>query len=87
MDAINAIAQKYDLPVIEDAAQSFGATYKGKKSCNISTVGSTSFSPQNLLDAMEMGEHSLPMTMNWLRNSVGLGFMDKNASITTQYLE
>ena len=31
MDAINTIAEKYDLPVIEDAAQSFGATFKGKK--------------------------------------------------------
>ena len=30
MDAINAIAEKYKLPVIEDAAQSFGATYRGK---------------------------------------------------------
>ena len=43
MDAINAIAAKYNLPVIEDAAQSFGATYKSKKSCNLSTIGSTSF--------------------------------------------
>ena len=43
MDAINAIAEKYKLPVIEDAAQSFGATYRGKKSCNLSTIGSTSF--------------------------------------------
>src|SRR5690606_14616550 len=34
-DAINEIAAKYNLPVIEDAAQSFGATYKGKKSCNL----------------------------------------------------
>ena len=33
-DAINQVAQKYNLPVIEDAAQSFGATYKGRKSCN-----------------------------------------------------
>ena len=49
MDAINAIAQKYDLPVIEDAAQSFGATYKGKKSCNLSTIGSTSFFPSKPL--------------------------------------
>ena len=44
MDAINTIAEKYNLPVIEDAAQSFGATYKGKKSCNLSTIGSILFS-------------------------------------------
>lgn len=45
MDAINAIANRYGIPVIEDAAQSFGATYKGKKSCGLSTIGSTSFFP------------------------------------------
>ena len=45
MDAINKIALKYNLPVIEDGAQSFGATYKGKKSCNVSTIGTTSFFP------------------------------------------
>ncbi|QCE41158.1 DegT/DnrJ/EryC1/StrS family aminotransferase [Psychroserpens sp. NJDZ02] len=45
MDAINAIAKKYNLPVIEDAAQSFGATYNSKKSCNLSTIGCTSFFP------------------------------------------
>jgi UDP-2-acetamido-2-deoxy-ribo-hexuluronate aminotransferase len=49
MDAINAIAEKYNLPVIEDGAQSFGATYKGKKSCNLSTIGSTSFFPSKPL--------------------------------------
>ena len=49
MDAINVIAQKYNLPVIEDAAQSFGATYKGKKSCKLSTIGSTSFFPSKPL--------------------------------------
>ena len=44
MDSINAIASRYgDLPVIEDAAQSFGAVYRGKKSCNLSTIGCTSF--------------------------------------------
>ncbi len=48
-DAINAIAAKYNLPVIEDAAQSFGATYKGKKSCNLSTVATTSFFPSKPL--------------------------------------
>jgi len=44
-DVINAIADKHGLPVIEDAAQSFGATYKGKRSCNLSTVATTSFFP------------------------------------------
>jgi UDP-2-acetamido-2-deoxy-ribo-hexuluronate aminotransferase len=45
MDAINAIAAKHNIPVLEDAAQSFGATYKGIKSCNLSLVAATSFFP------------------------------------------
>lgn len=44
-DEINAIAEKHDLAVIEDGAQSFGATYKGRRSCNLSTIGCTSFFP------------------------------------------
>lgn len=48
-DAINAIASKYGIPVIEDAAQSFGATYKGRKSCNQSTIACTSFFPSKPL--------------------------------------
>ena len=49
MEAINAIAQRCGLPVIEDAAQSFGATYQGRRSCGLSTVGSTSFFPSKPL--------------------------------------
>lgn len=45
MDEINAIAAKHGLNVIEDGAQSFGADYKGKKSCNLSDCGATSFFP------------------------------------------
>ncbi|OGV38381.1 MAG: aminotransferase DegT [Legionellales bacterium RIFCSPHIGHO2_12_FULL_42_9] len=45
MTAINAIADKYNLPVIEDAAQSFGAMHNGAYSCSISTIGCTSFFP------------------------------------------
>src|SRR5690606_28416334 len=45
MEDINAIAKKYNLMVIEDAAQSFGATYQGKKSCNLSDMACTSFFP------------------------------------------
>jgi len=44
-DAINAIAAKHGLPVIEDGAQSFGATYKGRRSCGLTTIGTTSFFP------------------------------------------
>ncbi len=50
-DAINAIARKHRLPVIEDAAQSFGAYYKGKASCALSEIGSTSFFPSKPLGA------------------------------------
>lgn len=49
MDAINAIASRYPIPVIEDAAQSFGATYKGKKSGALSEIACTSFFPSKPL--------------------------------------
>jgi UDP-2-acetamido-2-deoxy-ribo-hexuluronate aminotransferase len=49
MEAINAVAARHGLPVIEDAAQSFGATYQGRKSCNLSTIGCTSFFPSKPL--------------------------------------
>lgn len=49
MDELNALAAKHGLAVIEDAAQSFGAEYKGKKSGNLSTIGCTSFFPSKPL--------------------------------------
>ena len=49
MNAINFIAKKHHKAVIEDAAQSFGASYKGKKSCNLSTMACTSFFPSKPL--------------------------------------
>lgn len=49
LDAINTVAGKHGLPVIEDGAQSFGATYKGRRSCGLSTIGSTSFFPSKPL--------------------------------------
>ena len=73
MDAINAIAENYNLPVIEDAAQSFGATFKGKKSCNLSTIGSTSFFPSKPLGcygdggALFTNNDELAEKFRWIR--------------------
>jgi UDP-2-acetamido-2-deoxy-ribo-hexuluronate aminotransferase len=49
MEAINAIAIRHGLPVIEDAAQSFGASYQGARSGHLSTIGCTSFFPSKPL--------------------------------------
>lgn len=48
-DAINAIAAEHGITVIEDGAQSFGATYKGRRSCNLTTIATTSFFPSKPL--------------------------------------
>ena len=44
-DAIMPIAEKYDLFVLQDAAQAFGAEYKGKKCPSLGHIGATSFFP------------------------------------------
>jgi UDP-2-acetamido-2-deoxy-ribo-hexuluronate aminotransferase len=49
MTRINDIAQRHGIPVIEDAAQSFGATHHGRKSCALSEIGCTSFFPSKPL--------------------------------------
>lgn len=73
MEAINKIANKYELPVIEDGAQSFGATYKGTKSCNLSTIGSTSFFPSKPLGcygdggALFTNEDEIAEKFQWIR--------------------
>jgi len=48
-DAINAIAAAHGIPVIEDGAQSFGATYKGQRSCGLTDIAATSFFPSKPL--------------------------------------
>ena len=47
--AINIIANMYGIPVIEDGAQSFGSQHHGKRSCGLSTIGTTSFFPSKPL--------------------------------------
>ena len=47
--AINELASKHNLIVIEDGAQSFGSLQDGKKSCNLSDIGCTSFFPTKSL--------------------------------------
>ena len=49
MDAIDSIAKRHGLFVIEDGCQSFGATYRGRKSCGLSETGVTSFFPSKPL--------------------------------------
>lgn len=73
MDEINDIAAKHQLTVIEDAAQSFGAIYKGKKSCNLSKIGCTSFFPSKPLGcygdggAIFTSDDALASTMQQIR--------------------
>lgn len=49
LDAINAVAERHGIPVIEDAAQSFGASYRGRKSGSLTTIACTSFFPSKPL--------------------------------------
>ena len=73
METINSIAFNHGLPVIEDAAQSFGAIYKEKKSCNLSTIGSTSFFPSKPLGcygdggALFTNDDELAEKFRWIR--------------------
>jgi UDP-2-acetamido-2-deoxy-ribo-hexuluronate aminotransferase len=74
MDAINEIAERHNLAVVEDAAQSFGALYKGRHSGNLSTIGCTSFFPSKPLGCYGDGgacftnDDSLAQAMIELRN-------------------
>lgn len=74
MDEINAIAGRHGLAVVEDAAQSFGALYKGRASGNLSTIGCTSFFPSKPLGCYGDGgacfsnDDALAGAMRELRN-------------------
>ena len=74
MDAIGAVAAAHGLPVVEDAAQSFGATYRGRRSCALSAIGCTSFFPAKPLGCYGDGgacftdEAALATRMREIRN-------------------
>jgi len=75
---INEIAARHHLPVIEDGAQSFGATQNGKRSCGVSLIGSTSFFPAKPLGcygdggALFTDDDSLADRMRAIRTHGGL---------------
>ena len=74
MDAINTIGERHGIPVIEDAAQSFGATYSGRRSCGASKLAATSFFPAKPLGCYGDGgaaftsDADLAQRMRELRN-------------------
>jgi UDP-2-acetamido-2-deoxy-ribo-hexuluronate aminotransferase len=78
MKAINDLAAKHNIPVIEDGAQSFGATHNGIKSCATSLIGSTSFFPAKPLGcygdggALFTNDDSIADTMRAIRTHGGV---------------
>ena len=77
-DRINAIADKHGLTVIEDAAQSFGATRNGRRSCSVTKIASTSFFPAKPLGcygeggALFTNDDALAEKMKAIRTHGGL---------------
>ncbi|WP_127585827.1 DegT/DnrJ/EryC1/StrS family aminotransferase [Paenibacillus koleovorans] len=55
MDRISAFAAKYNLPIIEDVAQAFGASYKGQQAGTFGTINAFSFQMQKIITAGEGG--------------------------------
>ena len=74
MDPIMAVGRKHNIPVIEDAAQAHGATYKGKRSGSIGLLSAFSFYPTKNLGAYGDGgaittdDDNLAQTLRELRN-------------------
>jgi len=77
-DRINALGAQHGIPVIEDGAQSFGATQRGRRSCGVTLIGSTSFFPAKPLGcygdggALFTSDDALADKMRAIRNHGGL---------------
>lgn len=73
MDALMALAQRHNLPVVEDCAQSFGATWNGRNTGAFGRIGCYSFFPTKNLGAygdaglMVTDDDTLADTMRMLR--------------------
>lgn len=82
-DAINEIASRHGIPIIEDAAQSFGGPYKGKKPCTLTTIAYASFSRPSRLGAMAMAARRSPLIQTSRNASAkSPGTAKKNATTT-----
>ena len=55
MDSITRIAEKYDLVIIEDAAQALGSTFKGKQAGTFGYASAISFYPAKVLGCLGDG--------------------------------
>ena len=77
-EKINQIAARHRVPVLEDAAQSFGATQRGRRSCGVTALGCTSFFPAKPLGcygeggALFAGDDQLADQMRAIRTHGGL---------------
>lgn len=77
-EGINRVASKYGVTVIEDAAQSFGATQNGQKSCSVTKISSTSFFPAKPFGcygdggALFTSDDQLAQTMRAIRSHGGI---------------
>lgn len=55
VDEVNAIAEKYEIPIIEDSAEALGSTYKGKKCGNFGAFGIISFNGNKIITTSSGG--------------------------------
>lgn len=86
MDAILEVSERYELPVIEDAAQAIGATDKGRRAGSLGDIGCFSFYPTKNLGGAGDGGCSLPLRKVWLSACAFYVCMAPSLNIITNWL-
>ena len=86
-DSLNNIAERYGIPVIEDGDQSFGVLYKGQKSCNLTTIGCTSFFPSKPLSCYGDGGACFTNDAQLEKKCGKFAYMAKTSVITIRFWE